>query len=503
MSGLHITLCLSLLLLFKSSFGQGRIVINEFMAWSGCSTTSEFIELLNFGPGPMDIGCYIVTNGKYSVTIPPNTIVQPGQYFVLSGQDVLPKSCGNTDSAVHVNLNWTTCNCTNIPVPVSGDGFMQDGGNANEKIILMDPNLNVIDAASRKIPVSSSVPITTPALTGGCGSKTFDLTNMNVSYENIGNSTGIDNSFARRVDGDCGWVKTTAISANAPNKTGSSSSATYNFNTVSASDCNSSGGSISIQVGAPDVNALFPMNYTLAFDADGNNTFEATDQYTYGVDNTAPSIDINNLAYGHYRVTVGSSSSCNLKSYDFNVFNCYVVVLPVKLLYFGYEGVVNDRHLFKYKVDDASTLNNVVLEGNDGTGYRPAASIFGRFDKNELQIAAGVSSFHTYRLRLTNQSGVVSYSSEIVTGAGDPDVKLWPNPVQDKLFIRTVVHKEGKFLYSVLNTAGAVVRSGHFDTEPGEQVIMIPVNDISAGMYYLKFTGSGLQENLSLRFLKQ
>jgi hypothetical protein len=94
----------------KNSFGQGRVVINEFMPWSGCNTTSEFIELMNFGPGPMNIGCYIVTNGTYAVTIPPNTIIQPGQYFVLSGQNTLSQGCGNTDSLIHVDLNWTSCN---------------------------------------------------------------------------------------------------------------------------------------------------------------------------------------------------------------------------------------------------------------------------------------------------------------------------------------------------------------------------------------------------------
>src|SRR5690606_11434809 len=104
-----LALCLTL---NKSSLGQGRVVINEFMSWSGCTINSEFIELLNFGPGAMDIGCHIVTNGKYSVTIPPNTIVQPGEYFLIAGQDILIQGCGNADSAAIVDLNWNTCNCT-------------------------------------------------------------------------------------------------------------------------------------------------------------------------------------------------------------------------------------------------------------------------------------------------------------------------------------------------------------------------------------------------------
>ena len=194
-------------------------MVNEFMSWSGCNVTSEFIELMNFGPGPMDIGCYIVTNGQYAVTIPPNTVILPGKFYVLSGQDVLLQDCGNIDSAIQVDLNWETCNCTDKPVPTTGDGFLKNGGSANEKIILLDPDLNVVDAVSRQAIPSSSVSITTASLSGACASKTFDLDLMSISYESIENSTGIDNSFARKVDGDCGWVNTTEISAGAPRVT--------------------------------------------------------------------------------------------------------------------------------------------------------------------------------------------------------------------------------------------------------------------------------------------
>ncbi|HVG14243.1 MAG TPA: lamin tail domain-containing protein, partial [Chitinophagaceae bacterium] len=307
-------LCLSLFLsVHFYAIGQGRVVVNEFMAWSGCNTSSEFIEIMNFGPGPMNIGCYIITNGSYSVTIPPNTILRAGQYYVLSGHNSLPKDCGNIDSTIVVDLNWNTCNCIDKPI-TSPDGFMTDGGSANEKIVILDPQLNIIDAVSRKLPQSSSVSITTPSLSGACTSKTFDLDLMSIAYENIGQSTGINNSYSRKVDGDCGWDKTPAISAKGPNKTGLTSSASYSFSTLSASECNLTTGSISITVNAPDVASLFPMNYLLAYDADSNGVFDATDTYKYGIDSTAANININKLAYGRYRITVGSVLGCNLKT---------------------------------------------------------------------------------------------------------------------------------------------------------------------------------------------
>lgn len=472
------------------------------MPWSGCNTTSEFIELLNFGPGPMNIGCYVVTNGTYAVTIPPNTVLQRGQYFILSGQDILSKGCGNVDSAVHVDLNWSTCNCTNVAIPTTGDGFMQNGGSPNEKVILLDPNLNVIDAVSRKIPVSPSVPITTKSLGGSCSSKTFDLDTMNISYESIENSTGVDNSFARKVDGDCGWVKTTAISAHAANKTGSSASATYDFTAVSTSQCGQTAGSISIQVNASNVAALFPMNYTLGYDINQNELFDANDQYLYGIDNTASTIDINNLAYGRYRITVASSSSCNLKSFDFYVFNCYTIVLPVKLLYFRYEGEQNGRNVFKLKVDNASTVNTIVLEGKRNGSFEPVATLFGPFKNEEISVAGPASGYSSYRLKLINQTGLASYSQEIKMGSEVNSVESWPGPVKDNLFVRLNTFSKGKLSYTIINANGGIVTKAGMDVNDGDQTLRIPTTNLNSGIYYLIVQGQPLQHDVSVRFIK-
>lgn len=378
---------------------------------------------------------------------------------------------------------------------------MTNGGGANEKVVLLDPALNVVDAVSRDIPVSSSVAITTPALSG-CGSQSFNLSSMGISYEFINIATGIDNSFSRRVDGDCGWVKTPAISADDPNKTGSSSSATYDFSTLNAWECGGTTGSISIQVNAPDVNSLFPMTYTLGFDSDGNGLFGSNDQYTYGVDYAANSIDISNLPYGRYRITVGSNSSCNLKSFDFFIFDCYGVVLPVKLHYFTYTGTENAKHVFKFKVDEASALANVVLEGGNGGTFQTVALLYGPFAKNELTIAANVSPFSTYRLKLTNQTGVISYSQEIKITDQPGAIQFWPNPVKDKIFISLHSNTKGKLSYSIFNSTGAMVKKGEADVNGGGQVISIPANDLNKGIYYFNFSGTTLMEPGSFWFVK-
>ena len=69
-----VSITLACLLLPAASNAQGRLVINEFMAWpaNSCPISSEFIELKNMGPGPMNIGCYVITDGDFAITIPAN-----------------------------------------------------------------------------------------------------------------------------------------------------------------------------------------------------------------------------------------------------------------------------------------------------------------------------------------------------------------------------------------------------------------------------------------------
>lgn len=499
---------LRILLLFISlaastgSFAQGRVVINEYMPWSGCNTTSEFVELLNFGPGPIDIGCYIVTNGTYSVTIPPNTILQQGEFFVLSGEDVLLQNCGNIDSAVQVNLNWTTCNCTNTTIPTTGDGFFKNGGGANEKVVLLDADMNVLDAVTRSLPTSSSVPITTSTIGGNCDLNLLNLGTMTVNYEPTNTSTGINNSFARMSDGNCGWVKTTSISAKAPNKSDSLVSANYQFSTLTAHDCDSSLGRINIEVDGSDTADVFPMIYTLAYDNDSNGIFTETDTYIYGTDSTPTSISINDLPYGRYRMTIASKSGCDLKTFDFFIFNCYGVLLTIKILDFKHEGVTNNKRVFRYKLSHTDKLKKVILEAKEGDSYKSIATENPPFRSTNLRITAPVQHYGNYRLRVVDKSGNSTYSKVIKVSEQTPPEILWPNPVQDKLNLIINATVPGNANYIIYNGNGLVVEQNQVTLNGDKQQICIATDKLKGGIYYLKISGVNMSQPLTFTFVK-
>jgi hypothetical protein len=472
------------------------------MPWSGCAANSEFIELMNFGPGPMNVGCYIVTNGQYSVTIPANTVLQPGEYYVIAGQNTLAAGCGNADSAVSVDLNWNTCNCTNTAVPTSGDGFFQNGGSANEKAVLLSPTLAIVDAVTRSLPVTSSASITTSTNAGSCTARTFDLDLMGISYEAFNTATGIDNSYSRRVDGDCGWVKTTGISAGAPNKTGSSSSATYSFSTLSASQCNGTTGSISISVSASNVSSLFPMTYTLAYDRDSTGTFSGSDTYSFGTDSSSPSIDINNLAYGRYRITVGSSSGCNLQSYDFFIFNCYGVVLPYRSLSFNYDDTRNGRRWFNLSVESMKNLASASLEAKQGNQFVTVQhlNVHELQQEETLRFFVPMESRNTYRIRLVAQTGEVFYSKEVITPAGSQSSFIvWPNPAYSELHVQ-VPGSSKDVRYKIVSSMGSVASAGLVSRHASGE-IKVSVASLPNGIYKLLIVDTAGQ-TLTTTFVK-
>lgn len=483
---------------------QGRVVINEYMPWPSntCGTTSEFIELLNFGPGAMDIGCYTVTNGTYSVTIPPNTILLPGQFYVIAGQDYLPVGCANVDSAVQAALNWNTCNCTNLPIPTTGEGFMQDGGGGNVNLVLLDPNKKVVDAVTRALPTSPALPITTSGVGGACTQQSFLLDTMNINYETLGMSTGNANSFARKLDGDCGWIKTPKQSANATNnKTGNVSAVSYDFSIVNSMDCSGASGRVNITVKSSSYSNVFPMTYTIAKDVDDDGVFSLTDSYTDGLAINPPNILIGGLSTGRYRVTVASVQGCFLQSFDFYILPCSVV-LPVTLQYFRLRAT--GRRL-EWAVGNSEALKEIVLEkSRDGRQFAE--------DRKLLPgPAAGLQAFSVpeppggpyFRLRLLQKDGAVSYSPVLNTLA-EPQLQLYrfgPNPAAERLLLTLESPRQVPAEYAVYDQLGSRLLTGRLLLKEGLGETSVPVSALRPGIYGFVLAVPGHQP-ISFRFVK-
>ena len=489
------------LAILNCSFGQGRVVINEYMPWTlnGCGATAEFVELLNFGPGPVDIGCFILTDGDYSVTIPPNTILLPGQFYVIAGQDEIPVPCANIDSTIKADLNWNACNCSSLPIPTTGDGFFTDGGSGNEQVVLLSPDLEVIDAVVRSFPLETSRRIS-PNNNSGCGTGDFDLDEIEIKYETLGMSTGRGNSFARRLDGDCGWVKDPQQSASSTNNTsGDVSDVVYEFSYVNAVDCNENHGGVQVYVKRASYDDFFPMNYTLVYDANTDGIFDFDDEYTYGIDETAPDIFISNLPGGRYRLTVESVLGCSLKTFEFQILPC-MPALPAQLEYFRH---IPSSNKLEWLFTDQTNVSRIFLE----KAYANERFITaGSFEKNALshyysQIERSGSHFTLFRLKVVLMNGNYFYSPVIDTKTPQSFSlhSTWPNPASDVLNIKLTSATVQKLPYIIYNVTGSVVLKGIFELKQGINSQSLNTSTLAAGIYQFK---AGTAVPVSFRFVK-
>ncbi len=119
---------------------------------------------------------------------------------------------------------------------------------------------------------------------------------MGIAYETIGESAGRGNSIARKLDGDCGWVKDTQQSGGATNNTPGESSV-FSVSMFITEDINCTGGTAIFMVNNTPASFYFPLDYILARDEDMDGQFTFADTYTTGQDFTAPDLTIGPLAF--------------------------------------------------------------------------------------------------------------------------------------------------------------------------------------------------------------
>jgi hypothetical protein len=498
----------------QTGFGQssGKVVINEYMPWTsnGCGTTSEFVELLNFGPGPVDIGCYILTTGTYSITIPPNTVLQPGDFYVLAGQDFLPDDCANIDSmgkGVTPDLNWNSCRCTNIPVPTTGNGLISDGGTSNTPLVLMDPQLTIIDAVVRGLPAEPSTLISASTVGGRCDRKSFDLGIMPVLYEVLGMSAGRGNSFARTIDGDCGWVKDPKQSANASNnRNGDVTDIYYSFSLINPMDCDNLGGRVSIYVEHVDYASIFPMNYTFAIDKNDNGIFDEMDDYSFFLDSTPPSIEVSGLPTGHYKITIASVKGCYLKSFEFKILECSAS-LPVKLEYFTSSSRKKGTHLLQWKISETEKLEKMIVQKAKRNGAftddKTIPVTAGTTGTNPFSSEVTGDDYSLFRLKLVTRDGNVFYSSVISTAFTEVVNKTWPNPASNELNLELTSAVSKISTYTFYNSSGNIAGKGQLTLKKGSGLYNLPISQLPAGIYQLQIADAGPgQQPISIRFVK-
>ena len=178
-------------LLSIQSVNAQCVVFNEVMVNAagncdgGCNpNTSEWTELYNTCNYPVNLSCYVLTDGDFTVTFPQGTTIGANGYLII----------GSNNSGGAVNINIATCNC-------AAGNTIGTFTNPNEQIVLVNTAGVIQDAivwGGGQFPLNI-----TSTSAGGCTPITINeptsanFTNVPVSADGC--------TVARTCDGSATW----------------------------------------------------------------------------------------------------------------------------------------------------------------------------------------------------------------------------------------------------------------------------------------------------------
>ena len=188
-----------LFIMLSQSMMQGQVVINEVMINAGnCDgscvpNTGEWTELYNHSPNPIDLSCYVLTDGDWAATIPQGTILGPYEFYVI----------GSNNSAAAVDLNIGNCNCTSIGN--NGDGNIGVFTNGDEQLVLANSTGNITDGVYWGAGQFSQTPSIITTASVGCPSTTINLSANNPEITSISGGGADETTIALDCDGAGNW----------------------------------------------------------------------------------------------------------------------------------------------------------------------------------------------------------------------------------------------------------------------------------------------------------
>ena len=205
------------------SSGLHGIVLNEVMinaagACDGSCTPSsgEWVELYNNDIFPVDLECYIITDGDFSVTLPAGSII-PGNGFLV---------VGSSNSGVPINIDIATCGCTTGPNAQVGIFT-----NSAEQVLLFDDLGTITDGIVWGGGQWSQQTFFTTNTIGNCSSTTVPINPNFPQIQTVPAQSLYDGqSVFRSCDGAGSW----AVGAYPPTAGQSNNSMNGSLNVISS-----------------------------------------------------------------------------------------------------------------------------------------------------------------------------------------------------------------------------------------------------------------------------
>lgn len=527
-----------------------QVLLNEVYSDPGAGK-QEFFELYNTNPAPESMDNYTLvtffdisgSTGFYVMDLPNLTVAQKG-YFV--GSAAIPFSYQGVINSYASDFSWndvTTLAASNgylkkwvkqsanlldgnlyydeVPVPANfNDLFYRRTGVGASYTVFLYKNGVLVNGVifgsggyASVIPVIISMPDFFVDMRGAAPDFTIKFSTYGSALiENVTQDAGSDNGFIRKADGQCGsWDKSSAQVQHTPQKTNGYVDNTTGIVSVSSIVLRGTaltGSKVNYDVlSAPA--ASFPITMDVYTDM-GSIPFkvDATDPYVgSNTENVVTDGPFANVFFP-FAANVLLVVKTNVGCIDKIILIPNAPLLPVKLI--SFTGNKNNGNIsLQWSVASNEMLAKMDIEESiDGKNFENKSTIPAS-EKNgtENYNYSGASETNKayYRLRITEKSGVVTYS-KVLMFSDQTETKttlnILGNTATDRLTISFQSQINQPADMNILDMNGRIVMKQKLQALKGNNVANISLpSSMNSGMYIAVLSADNT--NSSAKFIKQ
>jgi hypothetical protein len=209
--------------------------------------------------------------------------------------------------------------------------------------------------------------------------------------------------------------------------------------------------------------------------------------------NTNAGFTYNFTSTGTYYLVISAFASGEVGAYSITL--SPTVILPIKLKSFTAIKSNTNNVLINWSSENENNLNNYKVQRSaDGKSFTDLANA--PVAAKNLAISASysitdnspLSGYNYYRLKITEKSGSVTYSSVVfakTNKTGASSIRVFPNPTADYLQIEAKSSLDTKSTISIINANGATLKSGQYNFS-NLAVVTLNIKQLPAGKYFLK-----------------
>jgi trimeric autotransporter adhesin len=201
----------------------------------------------------------------------------------------------------------------------------------------------------------------------------------------------------------------------------------------------------------------------------------------------------------------------SITSFSSFYFGSSNITLPLELLTFN-GSLQNNATLLKWETANETNTSHFIVERSiDNSSFAAIGTVAAsgnssatiKYSYTDNDVADLPSNNIYYRLKMVDADGKYTYSNTILISLADMagKVSVYPNPAKNEIKLTTVSAADGNAQWKITDNAGRVVMQSSMQLKKGNNNVMIDINKLAGGLYYISVTGAGIDQNIKVQKL--